>query len=115
MTANSRGRRFSRWSLRTRYATSTTPRSRSRTFRAVRAADQMSTQVSYGLAGSKTSTHYRRRVAVSLSIHTGDRSAPTTDLPSSPGYIYLGSHTATHLERDYRTIRCWESSDLYTT
>ncbi|GHJ99830.1 ATP-grasp domain-containing protein [Streptomyces sp. NPDC003753] len=54
-------------------------------------------------------------VAVAAVARPGDVLPRTRDLLTSPGFVYLSAATRERIEADYRTIRTWESSPLYTS
>ena len=47
-------------------------------------------------------------VAMSLAVAPGEEAPATTDLNTSPGFVYLASTSAAALERDYRRLRAIE-------
>ncbi|TDD62700.1 ATP-grasp domain-containing protein [Kribbella antibiotica] len=54
-------------------------------------------------------------LAVTTRLEPGDPLPRTTDLISSPGYIYLSAQTPEELRTDYETIRRWEDDGLYAS
>lgn len=52
--------------------------------------------------------------AVVPAVALGTRLEATTDLASSPGFVYLVHPDKTVVERDYTTIRDWERRGFYT-
>lgn len=54
-------------------------------------------------------------VAVATALRPRDALRPTTDLRTSPGFVYLVSESREDLERDYTVIRAWEQEGLYTS
>lgn len=53
-------------------------------------------------------------VAVSHGLRTGQPLGVTTDLLSSPGYVYLAAADPGEVDRDYRRLRELEADGLYT-
>ncbi|MDI5964538.1 hypothetical protein [Streptantibioticus silvisoli] len=53
-------------------------------------------------------------VALSHGVRPGQRLPVTTDLLSSPGYVYLAAQDPHEVERDYDALRFMESRSLYT-
>jgi len=53
-------------------------------------------------------------IGVFTGVTPGAPLTPTCDVVSSPGYVYVASENLDDLERDYRTIREWERTGLYT-
>ncbi|MFI8931541.1 ATP-grasp domain-containing protein [Streptomyces sp. NPDC053474] len=54
-------------------------------------------------------------VAVFPSFAPGQYLAPTSSLPTSPGFAYLAAPTSQELIEDYDTLRAWEHEGLYTS
>ncbi|MER8118959.1 ATP-grasp domain-containing protein [Streptomyces sp. NPDC094031] len=53
-------------------------------------------------------------VEVCPAVDHGDLLRPTTDLLSTPGYLYLAAESKARVERDYLTLRQWERDGLHT-
>ncbi|WP_127452606.1 hypothetical protein [Streptomyces sp. B29(2018)] len=53
-------------------------------------------------------------VEVCPAVDHGDLRRPTTDLLSTPGYLYLAAESRAQVERDYLTLRQWERNGLHT-
>ncbi|MGW2686265.1 hypothetical protein ACWC6I_24325 [Streptomyces sp. NPDC001414] len=53
-------------------------------------------------------------VAVCPAVDHGDPLQPTTDLLSTPGFLYLAAESADLVERDYAVLRDWERQGLHT-
>ncbi|MFF8992563.1 ATP-grasp domain-containing protein [Streptomyces sp. NPDC014983] len=53
-------------------------------------------------------------VEVCPAVDHGDPLRPTTDLLSTPGYLYLAAESTEQVERDYLTLRQWERDGLHT-
>ncbi|MFD9903114.1 ATP-grasp domain-containing protein [Streptomyces sp. NPDC059063] len=72
-------------------------------------------------AGVVRSADWERLVASLPTVDTlmplvrpGARLRPTTDLATSPGFVYLTGPDQAALERDYAILRTWEAAGLYT-
>lgn len=53
-------------------------------------------------------------VAVCPAVDHGERLQPTTDLLSTPGFLYLAAQSPDLVERDYAQLREWERYGLHT-
>ena len=53
-------------------------------------------------------------VSVSAVATPGNWLEETTDLLSSPGFVYLAASDPAEVDRDYRRLRQWEADGLYT-
>lgn len=53
-------------------------------------------------------------VGLAHNVRAGEDLAETTDLISSPGYVYLAAEDPRDIERDYRGLRAMEEEGLYT-
>lgn len=53
-------------------------------------------------------------IAVFPAVDHGEPLQPTTDLLSTPGYLYLAAESAEQVERDYARLRQWEREGLHT-
>lgn len=52
-------------------------------------------------------------IAVCSSITPGQALEPTSDLTSSPGYVYLAAEDQSTIDRDYALLRQWERQGLH--
>lgn len=48
-------------------------------------------------------------------LNPGERIGPTTDLRTSPGFVYLVAESQQEVADAYRTIRAWEQQGLYAS
>jgi biotin carboxylase len=64
---------------------------------------------------SKRISELPTTLAVASIAAEGTSLRPTTDLMTSPGFVYLHGRSREAIDADYRTIRQWEQDRLYTT